>query len=211
MSSFRQLMMKKKGGGSSSLNPLIVTVGSPTITEDFIYENVGRYSYIYIDEVMPLETADSWKVQFKIHYVASSLYDSPAQPFLAYLPTNGDGKSPVLRVEGSPAGKNHMRPLISAVGYSSWNIAVDTTNVVFVDNTDYYLEYGFDGTKYYVKNLDTNIELWSKNDTRKCACLNKFALFRNGYNNGTEICLGSMDLKTFKIYINNSLYFSAVI
>lgn len=205
MSSFRQLMMKNK----ATLNPLIVTVGSPTISSNFKYSNISQYSYIYINQVFPLSTANTWKMQCKFKYAQNPDPNTPI-PFIAYYGNNSnDGKSPVLRAECSPADK--IRCLLSSVGNSNWNINVDVGTFTFSVGTTYYLEYGFTGSKYYVLNLDNNTEIWNKSSSLKVNCSNKIALMHNGYNNGTEYCPSEMDLNKFKVYINDSLYFSAVV
>lgn len=209
MSSFRQLMMRKKGGGS--LNPLITIVGSPTITDDFIYKNAGADDYIYINEILPLSTANSWKIKCKIKYNNNPLNTVEVCPLIAYYGNNSnDGKSPVLRTDYYSGYL--IRCLISRVGYSNWNINVNTGNFYFQVGQEYYIEYGFTGSQYYVKDLLTNNTLWSKNDTNKCECSNYIALFHNGYNDrGPEVCGGEMDLKTLEVEINGSVYFKGVI
>lgn len=203
-------MMSSSGGGG--LNPLITVVGSPTITDDFIYKNVNTNDYIYIDEVLPLSTANSWKIKCKIKYGRNTVRISNPAPIIGYYGTSSnDGKSPVLRAEGG-GEDGKIRTLISSVGNTSWNINVDVGTYIFVVGQEYYLEYGFTGTQYYVKDLLTNNTLWSKNNSNKCACLNKIALLHNGYNtDGTEMCSGEMDLKTLEVEINGSVYFKGVI
>ena len=210
MSSFRQLMMRKKNG--QTLNPLIKIVGSPTITSDFIYKNVGANDYIYINEVLPLSTANSWKIKFKMKYRGNPLNHEYVTALIGYYGNNSnDGKSPVLRTDWWN-GYNNLRCLISRAGYSNWNINVDYANYFLNDNQEYDIEFAFTGTQYYVKNLLTNTTMWSKSSSDKCECSNLISLFHNGYYSSYyEYCGGEMDLKTFEVYINDSLYFSAVI
>lgn len=219
MSSFRQLMMKAKGGGNR-LNPLIKIVGTPTITDEFIYKDVSivnnNGNYIYIDEIFPLSTANTWSIQLKLKYDVNTYNTSLNSPFFAYEGgTSRDGYSPVFRAEGtSSPNYKHLRPLISAVGYHNWNINVSESSYALVVGQEYYFEFGFDGTKYYIKDLDNNTILWYKNDTRKVECSNKMTLLFGTYApNGDliEMCSGEMDLTKFKVFVNDNLYFSAVI
>ena len=207
MSGFGQLMMKNKY--KYKLNPLITIVGSPTITNDFIYKNVNMYNYIYINELLPLSTANSWKIKFKLKYARN--YSDAVTSFIGYYGNNSDsGKSPALRTDNYPYA-NTLRCLISKVGYSNWNINIDYAYYYLTVNQQYYFEFGFSGTQYYVKDLISNTTLWSKSSSDKCECSNYISLLHSGWNGGCEFCPGEMDLKTFEIYINDNLYFSAIV
>ena len=210
MSKLLAMMMNNK-----KLNPIFNIVGNPTITKNFIYKDVGINDYIYINEILPLSTANTWKIQTKFIYKRNTNNPYASSPIIAYYGDNSnDGKSPVLRIEG--AGDNELdrlRVLISSVGNSNWNINVATSNYYFIVDNEYYIEYGFDGYMYYVKDLYTNTNIWTKNNSSKCECSNYIALFHNGFVIGGdyELCGGEMDMKKFKVFINDELYLKGVI
>ena len=180
-------------------------VGSPTISSDFIASGFATRNVIQTITLTP--NTSPWEIRAAFNISQLSGVDANA---ILGGSQSADKKVPSLEI--FPNGK--ARIFITYDG-SNWNTKDST--YVFSTNTDYWIKYGYTGSEYY---LDYSLD--DDNYTRIITLTSSTPIYQGGYILGigntlfnssvtTHYFQGTIDLKEFKIYVDNNLAYQAVI
>ena len=186
--------------------------GSPVINKDYIYIASGSESspknYIFANKILQFGSY-TWKIIAKLNSLESNR--TIGAPIFAYNGgTSGDRYDiPYLTFEST--SHNRLTLSLSHNG-SSW--AYDAAGSHEYTGTE-YVKLEFDGTKYTVE-YSYDSETWNLDNTYTSSSpiyqTSKDYLGIGSYNpDGTQrVYKGELDLKEFKVYINNILEWEAV-
>lgn len=195
----RTVTTKSRGRVPAQLTGVTQTGG--TMTDDFVY-TCASGAYLMPNEVFPLNSADTWELQFKYTYANKTNENL----------TGDDYTNPCLFI----GGDRKLSMWLSSNG-TSWDITGGgNSTVALVNGTTYYCKFGFDGTKYYINyntdGSDVYLPMNTVNSTAKVYTGTAKMRFANADANGltSRYCTGQLDLKNLKLYINGNLYWQAV-
>ena len=179
-------------------------VGSPTISSDFIVSGFSGSNYIIPNYQFDMTTANSWVVVAKVNPGTFS-----SQPYQAiYASKNSDGSNREDRLGFQGTGKLNLM-----IGFSDNSFVNFDGNKVFTENEDVFIKAEFTGSAYNTYYSYDGIN-WTLDGT---AASSQKGVNRTRYIGTTTISgfqylfRGSIDLKEFKIYVDNKLAYEAVI
>ena len=175
-----------------------------TMSNDSVFTG-GSGAYLTLPEAAPIQTADTW--EFRTKYTFKDRGSSLS--VIMHTSSNQDNFStPYLAVV--PQSANNVHIWLSIAPY---NLFVNSakSDLILVDNTTYYIKFGFTGTQYYLSANTTGwddsfTEYWTCTTTIKACCEVPMALMNAPWSLTTDYSEGDMDLKETSIIINGVLW-----
>lgn len=181
-----------------------VTQTGGTMGNDYVYTG-AQSAYLTLPEAAPIQTADTWEFRTKYTYKTGGTVSCILFP----SSITDDFSTPRLAVW---TGNNIYVWLSSRTGDPPDIVNAGNTNLSVVDNTTYYIKFGFTGTQYYFDYNttgwdDTFTRQWTYTTTTKACCETPMTLM-GAPSNANASSLGDMDLQETSITINNNLWWT---
>ena len=162
----------------------VEVVGSPTITSDGVVSGFSSSDYLK-PPITSITTANSWKIKLKCTSWSGNI---SAQRVIVFEPSSDSNLV--------------LAPSVNAFSFRIKGTTVNS-DVKYTANTEYNVEFGWDGTAYYL--IVNGVKNQVANTTFK-----PFEILSIGWmSNATDqFWKGSIDLTQLEVYVDNKLIYS---
>ncbi|MBQ2396028.1 MAG: hypothetical protein II304_03140 [Bacteroidales bacterium] len=176
----------------------VTVVGSPNITSDGVASGFSASDYITLGQGL-LTNANTWELEFD--YDATDVPDNTVGTIFQNVQTSPTYSGLVIQ------GRNYIITLFGGSGTgTTWDV-MNAITVPIQYKSFNKIKIGYNGTKYYC--FVNGVEKWSLVSDVKIAFPNNNCVI--GYHSWwASLQYGSIDLKQFKIYVDNQLVFQPV-